>query len=292
MKKSILAHEVLKAVRRDVKDKEEQRQTVNKGGATQQIYILCSCLIGEHLSSPSEGSLSLANMKAIVLLCLLHAVFGQEQTQFSWYGPVLTTPPADPNLNIMCSNDQAECGCCLMKKQMARMEELFNMTVKGMSQHLMHSKMTLNNIKNNRTAFSVALNNERSLTCFGPFSDDRGVPFKHVFLNLGNSYNVQTGIFTVPYSGVYNLAATVYSRSPVDLPQASCALLQLNGVAVAPLVEKNGLDSEDSNTVVVVKHLKAGDQVSVNLQKGCNICDDTTHYNTFTGFMLYAAEKA
>ncbi|MEQ2180547.1 hypothetical protein GOODEAATRI_002267 [Goodea atripinnis] len=231
-------------------------------------------------------------MKAIVLLCLLHAVFGQEQTQFSWHGPVLTTPPADPNLNIMCSNDQAECGCCLMQKQMARMEELFNMTVKEMSQQLMHSKMTLNNIKNSRTAFSVALNNERSLTCFGPFSDDRGVPFKHVFLNLGNSYNVQTGIFTVPYSGVYNLAATVYSRSLVDLPQATCALLQLNGVAVAPLVEKNGLDSEDSNTVVVVKHLKAGDQVSVNLQKGCNICDDTTHYNTFTGFMLYAAEKA
>ncbi|MEQ2207540.1 hypothetical protein XENOCAPTIV_014209 [Xenoophorus captivus] len=205
MKKSILAHEVLKAIGRDVKDKEEQRQTVNKGGATQQIYNLCSCLIGEHLSSPSEGSLA--------------------------------------------------------------------------------------NMKDNRTAFSVTLNNERSLTCFGPFSDDRGVPFKHVFLNLGNSYNVQTGIFTVPYSGVYNLAATVYSRSLVDLPQATCALLQFNGVTVAPLIEKNGLDSEDSNTVVVVKHLKAGDQVSVNLQKGCNICDDTTHYNTFTGFMLYAAEK-
>ncbi|XP_043974787.1 complement C1q-like protein 2 [Gambusia affinis] len=231
-------------------------------------------------------------MRAIVLMCLLQAVFGQDQSKFNWNGPVNTQPTAAPNLDKLCSNDQAACGCCLMQKTMQRMELFFNMTTKEMSQQLMNSKMTLNNIKNNRSAFSVALNNEKTLTCFGPLAEDRRVPYKHVFLNLGDSYNAQTGIFTAPISGVYSLAVTVYSLSPLDLPQATCAQLQVNGVAVAPLIEKNGLDSEDSSTVVIARHLKAGDQVSVSLLKGCNICDDASHYNTFTGFLLYAAETA
>uniref|UniRef100_A0A3Q2QVA7 Cerebellin 20 n=1 Tax=Fundulus heteroclitus TaxID=8078 RepID=A0A3Q2QVA7_FUNHE len=231
-------------------------------------------------------------MRAIILLCLLHAAFGQVQNKFSWNGPAVTKATADSSQDKLCSNDQAACGCCLMQKQMSRMEEFFNMTAKELSQQLMNTKTTLNNIKKNRVAFSVALNNDNSMTCFGPFPDDRRIPYKQVFLNLGDSYNAQTGVFTVPRSGVYSVAATVYSLSPFDMPQATCAQLQVNGAVVAPLLEKNGLDSEDSSTVVLARHLKAGDQVTVSLQKGCNICDDVNHFNTFTSFLLYAAEQA
>lgn len=37
---------------------------------------------------------------ALVLLCLLHAVFGQDQFKFSWQGPVVTTATADPKPDI------------------------------------------------------------------------------------------------------------------------------------------------------------------------------------------------
>uniref|UniRef100_A0A3B5KDP4 Cerebellin 20 n=1 Tax=Takifugu rubripes TaxID=31033 RepID=A0A3B5KDP4_TAKRU len=140
-----------------------------------------------------------------------------------------------------------------------------------------------------RSAFSVALNNDNNLKCFGPFRDDKVVTYSHIFMNLGNGYNQQTGIFTAPRAGTYSLALTAYSDagSPGNT-LAACAALHVNGKSVADLREKNMQDQEDSATVVVAVHLNAGDQVSANLPIGCFLCDNKNHYNTFSGFLLYA----
>lgn len=98
---------------------------------------------------------------------------------------------------------------------------------------------------------------------------------------------MQNGIFTVPRSGVYSLSVTVYWRSTSGTP-AACANLLVNGTVVTGLIEKPGQDPEDSSTIVAAVKLKAGDQVSVNLPKGCVVCDLNSHFNTFTGFLLYA----
>lgn len=136
---------------------------------------------------------------------------------------------------------------------------------------------------------SVALYSEEGLKCFGPFGAHKVVTYEHAFINHGNGYNESTGVFTVPRSGVYSLALTVYSDAGASNTKlAACAGLQVNGLKVTGHSEKNKQDQEDSSTTVVALHLEAGDQVSVRLDEGCFLCDDHSHYNTFSAFLLYA----
>ncbi|XP_078100377.1 complement C1q-like protein 4 [Sander vitreus] len=222
-------------------------------------------------------------MRAILLLCLLQSAFGQ----YSWDSSASSTPPTSG----VCLSDLTSCGCCLMQKQVERMESFFNISVNAMSKDLKKSKTALNNIRESRSAFSVALNNARQLSCFGPFTNKTVVIYKHVFINLGGGYSVETGIFTVPRSGVYSVALTVYSKAVSPFTTlAICAELQVNGQVVAGTRDINNEDLEDSGTFVVAIQLKAGDKVAVNLPIGCFLCDDSSHYNTFTGFLLYATD--
>ncbi|KAM7413555.1 hypothetical protein PAMA_020771 [Pampus argenteus] len=178
-----------------------------------------------------------------------------------------------------------------MQQQIHRMKIFFNSSLNELEKELKQAKAVLNNVRASRSAFSVSLSNNNNLNCFGPFRDDRLIPYKHVFINLGDGYNADSGIFTVPRSGVYSLALTIYSDagSPGN-SLAACASLQVNSQVVTGPREKNMQDQEDSATIVVALHLNAGDQVAVNLPIGCFLCDDSSHYNTFTGFLLYATD--
>ncbi|KAM9359158.1 caprin-2-like [Symphorus nematophorus] len=231
-------------------------------------------------------------MRAIVLLCLLEAAFTQAN-DYSWMGPGKTTKTegVNPKTENVCVTDQASCGCCLMQQQIHRMKEFFNMSLNELEKELTKTKNVLNNIRASRSAFSLALTNANSLKCFGPFRDDKLITYQHVFINLGGGYNPDTGIFTVPRSGVYSLALTVYSDagSPGNT-LAACAGLLVNGQVMAGPREKNMQDQEDSATIVMAIHLNAGDKVAVNLPIGCFLCDDNSHYNTFTGFLLYSTD--
>uniref|UniRef100_A0A3Q4G019 Cerebellin 20 n=2 Tax=Neolamprologus brichardi TaxID=32507 RepID=A0A3Q4G019_NEOBR len=175
-----------------------------------------------------------------------------------------------------------------MQKQIGRLEKFFNMSINKLKDELMSSKMILNNMRGSRSAFSVALNNSPAMAFYGPFSSDNIIKYKHVFINLGDGYNVETGIFTVPRSGVYSLSVTVYSSARVSL--SNCVTLQVNSKNVADAIEKSGQDLEDSTSVVVAVQLNAGDQLSARLHQGCSLSDDINHYNTFTGFLLYASD--
>lgn len=142
-----------------------------------------------------------------------------------------------------------------------------------------------------RVAFSVSLFSDENFKCYGPFSEmNKVVIYKNVFLNLGGAYNMNTGIFTVPFSGVYSLAVTIFSDagSPGNM-LAACANLQVNNKVMARAKEFNTNDQEDSATIVVAMHLKVGDMVTVTLSSGCYLCDES-YYNTFSGFLLYVTE--
>lgn len=141
----------------------------------------------------------------------------------------------------------------------------------------------------NRVAFSVALFDDKSFKCFGPMRADASIPYRHVFLNLGGGYEPLTGTFKVPHSGIYSLALTVHSDAGAPGNHlAACARLRVNGQPVAGAKEKNFQDQEDSSTVTVALRLQAGDHVDVLLPAGCFLCDDSSHFNTFSAFLLYS----
>lgn len=129
-------------------------------------------------------------------------------------------------------------------------------------------------------------NNTNNAECVGPKTTDELIVYKHVFTNLGNSYSAQTGIFTVPRTGVYSLSVTLYAGSSVG-SLATCASLQVNNNTVSLLQEVKRRDLEDSSTLVVAVRLEAGDQVAASLPAGCAICSHGGLFNTFTGFLLY-----
>uniref|UniRef100_A0A8C4DDR2 Cerebellin 20 n=1 Tax=Dicentrarchus labrax TaxID=13489 RepID=A0A8C4DDR2_DICLA len=198
-------------------------------------------------------------LPAIVLLCLFGAVF-VHANDYSWNGP--GTNKDNRGVDINEENEKV-----LQKPEGEGKTPVI------------------------RSAFSVALTSESNLKCFGPFRDDNLIVYKHVFINLGDGYSAETGIFTVPRSGVYSFALTVYSDAGAPGNSlAACATLQVNGNVVAGPREKNMQDQEDSATIVVALHLTAEDKVAVNLPIGCFLCDDKSHYNTFTGFLLYATD--
>lgn len=47
----------------------------------------------------------------------------------------------------VCSADLLSCGCCLMKKQMNRLEMYFNITAEEMNKQLTMTKLALNNMR-------------------------------------------------------------------------------------------------------------------------------------------------
>uniref|UniRef100_A0A4W6DS92 Uncharacterized protein n=1 Tax=Lates calcarifer TaxID=8187 RepID=A0A4W6DS92_LATCA len=65
--------------------------------------------------------------------------------------------------------------------------------------------------------------------------------------------------------------------------------LQMQQPTVAGSSEQNNHDQEDSSTIVLALQLNVGDRVDINLPPGCFLCDDS-HYNTFSGFLLYPTE--
>ncbi|KAL1260182.1 hypothetical protein QQF64_008009 [Cirrhinus molitorella] len=195
-------------------------------------------------------------MRALVFISLFGCALGQDRV-FSWSG-LGNDSQVDATENA-CLTDVASCGCCLMQKQMWKLETFFNMTLNELRRNLERAHSVLNNIRASRSAFSVALTDTR--LCVGP-----------------NRKSLC-------------LALTVYSDAGSSgAVLAACARLRLNGRTIASPSENNLQDQEDSTSALLVVQLRAGDKVDVALPAGCFLCDNNNHYNTFTGFLLYATD--
>ncbi|XP_056093798.1 complement C1q-like protein 4 [Rhinichthys klamathensis goyatoka] len=223
--------------------------------------------------------------KGVVLFFVLPLVFGQQKT-YTWDVPGQTLAPDPIN---PCLTDQDSCGCCVMQRKKWQLEEYLNSSMNSLEDSLARAQNTLRNIRENRVAFSVGLTDRRR--CIGPARTAINVVYQSIFINIGEAYNSSTGVFTVPRSGVYNLAFTVFSDagSPGALLSV-CTSIRRNGVALAALREMYDQDQEDQATAVLLAQLRVGDRITISLHTGCWLCDDQNHYNTFSGFLLYATE--
>jgi len=101
-------------------------------------------------------------------------------------------------------------------------------------------------------------------------------------LNEGNAFNLKSGIFTVPVTGIYN-----FEFSGVKLNYAShlSIFLQVNGVNVGLANTKGG--ANDVATLSASLRLVAGDRVNLfNVPDSVLFGNGKDNYTHFSGWLV------
>lgn len=130
-----------------------------------------------------------------------------------------------------------------------------------------------------KVVFSTSL-----LSSTGPHSNFHTLIYKHIFLNTGNAYDPNTGIFTAPMRGVY--VFTVFSKAYGNPDKAMVAgLFQNDQHVFSTYARQDGGFISSSNGVSLL--LEKADRIYVNLYPGYWIFDNEHHHSTFSGHLLF-----
>ncbi|XP_067308489.1 cerebellin-2 [Pseudorasbora parva] len=137
-----------------------------------------------------------------------------------------------------------------------------------------------------KVAFSASLLTSFGAQRVGPFYNGlHTLIYKYVFINTGNAYDANTGIFTAPVKGVY--AFRIFSKAIGDPQKAVTAGLFKNDQhIISTHGHQQGGFISSSNGVSLL--LEEGDTVKVNLYPGQWIFDNGEHHHsTFSGHLLF-----
>ncbi|XP_062376319.1 uncharacterized protein LOC134064418 [Sardina pilchardus] len=134
-----------------------------------------------------------------------------------------------------------------------------------------------------RVSFSASLV-ASGIVNTGPFSVATPLVYRHIFTNVGNAYNPNTGVFTAPVRGVYNFVLFVYGEGHASTPTR--VSLHKNGdqVVLAESRHTSG-NGEASNGASLL--LEVGDVVYVKLWHNSWVRDSYNHHTTFSGHLLF-----
>jgi len=128
--------------------------------------------------------------------------------------------------------------------------------------------------KNEIPAFSASRSQSKSL---GP---GEIILFDHVWTNVGNGYNPNTGKFTAPKSGLYQISGTVMSASGKTLE----VHLFKNDKQTISLYTGSGYAT---GTVNIVFKLQKGETVYMKHRNNTQtIYSDSYVYCVFSGFLI------
>ncbi|KAI4881182.1 hypothetical protein NFI96_026239 [Prochilodus magdalenae] len=117
---------------------------------------------------------------------------------------------------------------------------------------------------------------------FGPVKSDTTLVFRKQITNVGNAYNVITGVFTAPVKGVYYFRFNLLGNSHKYWTRVR---LFKNHEKV---IESSTHPTRSHQHAVggVILELKKGDHVYLKLLTGCEIYDDGNNHSTFSGFLI------
>ncbi|KAL3854823.1 hypothetical protein ACJMK2_014066 [Sinanodonta woodiana] len=127
-------------------------------------------------------------------------------------------------------------------------------------------------------AFSVGLTFTQHLS----FSET--VLYDRIFMNLGNGYNKQTGVFTCPAEGIYVLHFHAYD---MNTDKAMWLELMHNTDFI---VSVSGYSSHSSGGNTVILQLRIGDTIQVKGREQQQFSLFGQHdeiYSTLSGYLLY-----
>nr|XP_057901866.1 complement C1q tumor necrosis factor-related protein 3-like [Doryrhamphus excisus] len=129
-------------------------------------------------------------------------------------------------------------------------------------------------------AFSVALKSDDQVASdHGPFNTDTTLVFKRVVTNLGNGYDVNTGIFTAPVKGLYYVT---FTGSAGESGSLNAALIK-NGVNMFAIYDNKHHHSSATNGMALA--LEVGDKLWVTLWANQRMFDQS-RLSTFSGFLV------
>ena len=118
----------------------------------------------------------------------------------------------------------------------------------------------------------------------GSPSEHTTIPFDVVDLNIGNSYDPATGVFTPPVSGVYDVSYEVLAAGACGTENI-CVQLEVNGA----IIHMSCSEVYSSGGASVVVQLSAGDAVTVavNHDTQCQVLHSSSSYNKFSCHLIY-----
>ncbi|XP_041946251.1 complement C1q-like protein 2 isoform X1 [Alosa sapidissima] len=134
-----------------------------------------------------------------------------------------------------------------------------------------------------RVAFSATLKESGSGDT-GPFTAAVPLQYKKVYSNTGSCYNPSTGIFTAQVKGMYYFRFSMFTN--LSKPN-SVVSLKKNDERLTSVWDTSSSDINDMGSNAVVIALEVGDSVYVELMANRIVYDDSMHYNTFSGFLLF-----
>ncbi|XP_035383264.1 complement C1q-like protein 4 isoform X2 [Electrophorus electricus] len=129
-----------------------------------------------------------------------------------------------------------------------------------------------------QVAFSASLADS-----VGPFNVDSTIVYPKVITNVGQAYNLFTGIFTAPVRGIYYIGFTACGNADSN---AMALNLYKNSDLLTNLAKySNGYMTYFSGGVTV--QLEAGDVVYTQLPANSKLYDDHINNRTvFSGFLV------
>ncbi|XP_003458732.1 complement C1q-like protein 4 [Oreochromis niloticus] len=138
-------------------------------------------------------------------------------------------------------------------------------------------------LKVKQVAFSASLLDQGD-GYTGPFNTETTLIFKRVVTNIGNAYNINTGIFTAPVRGVYHFEWHIGAHG--DASHAVYALLFKNGerIFTAYEVQPSHYVTTSNGASLL---LEVGDQVLLHLATNSKIYDNQNHLSTFSGHLIF-----